>query len=416
MKVLILSTFGNYGGASVCSRRLAEAMSKHNVDVKLACIHKHSNSIAQSVFDKPRLASLYAWILFCLERLIVLFSIVKQKYLYKFSSSAYGINILNSTLVKEADIIHLHWVNFGFLSIESIAKLAKQKPVIWTLHDMWAFTGGCHYALECSNYKALCSNCFYLRNDKIAESIQAKKVTYWKEININIAATSRWLAQCAKQSTIFNNREIDVLSTPIDTDLFRPKSNRDALLLTYGLERDKYYILIGAVDLTDERKGMLYLFDAITEAKHHTLDIHILTFGQLPKNALQQHAHTSFGSISDQEMLVDIYNLADVFILTSVQDNLPNTVMEALSCGVPVVAFDCGGVNDMVEHKVNGYLAENRNVNDLASGLHYFHDNKVRSKAGQNAREKVLNTYSEDALVRQHVETYEQIISNYHSK
>lgn len=412
MKVLILSTFGSFGGASVCSRRLAEAMERHGVEVKLASIHKYHNTIAQPISERPRLTSLYAWWLFCLERLVVLFSISKLKYLYKFSSSSFGVNILQNPLIQEADIIHLHWVNFGFLSIENIAELARSKPIVWTLHDMWAFTGGCHYALQCSNYKELCNDCFYLRNTSLAKKIQAKKERHWQGINMTVVGTSHWLAECAMQSSVFNNKTIGVLSTPIDTNLFKPNSERNSLRQTFGLDKDKFYILVGAVDLADERKGLEYLIDAIEEAQLDLPNLHILTFGLVPEGIFSHIPHTSFGSISDQEKLVEIYNLADIFMLTSIQDNLPNTVMEALSCGVPVVAFDCGGVNDMIDHKINGYLAKNRKAIELIEGIKYFLDKDSRVIAGQSAREKVVNTYSEEIIVNQHLDEYHELLTS----
>ena len=417
MKVVVLSTFGEYGGAAVCAKRLAIALNKHHVSAKLFTIHKYNGSTSFPLLNRSIWNWIYKWWKFIIERLFI-FSQVKSKgYLYKFSSANIGLDILNNPVIQEADIIHLHWINFGFLSIKQIAELSKVKPVIWTMHDMWAFTGGCHYSMTCQEFQQECKGCFYLGDSKLSNQVWSSKMAYWSnEVLFKLAGTSNWLTNEAKKSAVFANYDVAVLPTPIDTSLFVPLEQIDSFK---GLSKKdgEYYVLFGAVDLKDERKGFKYLLSALEILKSYNLNIHLITFGHMEgDNMLSGIKSTAFGSISDLKELNCLYNFADVFVLPSIQDNLPNTVMESMSTGTPVVAFNCGGVVDMIDHKQNGYIAELKNSNDLAEGIAQFQESELNLSASRLARTKVLEKFSEKVVVQKHMQIYNEVILNYNER
>ncbi|WP_421877811.1 glycosyltransferase [Marinoscillum sp.] len=413
MKVLLLSTFGNYGGAAVCSKRLYQALRKQGVDVELGVLHAFDGIESRFLFNSQPIGFLKKWFYFILERLTVLFSIRMNKNLYRFSTGVTGPNLLNNPMIQKADVIHLHWISFGFLTIQQIKELSRIKPVIWTMHDMWAFTGGCHYALGCTMYKQHCDSCFYLKRPELAKQVHAKKMEAWSgDVAFKLVGTSSWIANCASDSTIFHHYEVDTLSTPIDTELFCPLNKTD-LRKKFQLPANKHYLLIGAVDFGDDRKGFKFLKLALEELIERFPNLHLLTFGKINQEFLQSIECTSFGQVSDLRYLNEIYNLADLFVLSSVQDNLPNTVMEAQSCGLPVVAFKSGGVVDMITHKVTGYIAENGNAKDLAEGIAYLLQQDNLRTYANNARQKILDTYSEDIIVEQHLSAYRKLLGNF---
>ena len=408
MKILLLSTFGNYGGAAVCAIRLLKALKKHDVDAELRVLMAYDNQAAKPILYASFINRARIFLDFALDRLKVLFRISDRKYLYKFSTGQAGINLVNNRHVIQADIIHLHWVGFSFTSIRTIQLLSKLKPVIWTFHDMWAFTGGCHYSSDCINFKKVCDDCFYLKDSSLSKKIQEEKLRGWSRDQFKILTTSNWLAEEARSSRIFDKWEVNVLPTPIDTRVFYPLI-KDELRIRYKLADSDYYVLFGAVDLKDERKGFKLLLEAFNILNNRIPNLHLITFGKGDAK-IDRYKVTSFGSVSSHKKLNEIYNLSDIFVLPSIQDNLPNTVMEALSCGVPVVSFNSGGVVDMVEHKQNGYIVDTYNVEELVAGIMYFLSEEIRRRAGVEARKKIDEHFSEGRLIPEYISLYQSAI------
>ncbi len=408
MKILLLSTFGNFGGASVCALRLFEALKKHQVQVDLRVIRAPDDDIAKSIFPVNPLNKLRIFFLFAYERFRVLLNVSHRKYLYKFSIGFTGVDLVNNPHVIDADIVHLHWINFSFVSIQDIHKISLLKPVVWTFHDMWAFTGGCHYALNCKNYETSCDICFYLKGPSLSLSVQQFKIQHLRKNQFKALTTSRWLGSTAKESTVLKGWSVDVLPTPINIEVFKPL-NKTGLRQKYDLNDHDFYVLFGAVDLRDERKGFELLLKAFRELKIRISNLHLLTFGK-SNFANGDFNVTSFGSIASNAKLNEIYNLADVFVLPSLQDNLPNTVMESLSAGTPVVSFNSGGVIDMIDHKQNGYVCESWEPEELAIGIEYFVEESKRKEAGLLARKKIVSEFSEEVLVPKYLQLYENLL------
>lgn len=418
MKVVHVNTTDTIGGAARATFRICDALNEQGVDSKLLVQSKSSDSfqvesIETSNFQKGLTKIRQIYYTMPLRK-------YKQRDRVPFSVANIGVDITQSQSIQEADVIHLQWVNKGFLSIDNIKKLKLlQKPIIWTLHDMWAFTGGCHYSSGCDRYKEQCGACPILKSSNkndITNKIWAKKLKAFDGMDLTIVTCSNWLADCAKESSLFKNFRIEVIPNPIDIDIFKPiekKNAREILNVSSG----KFLLLFGAMDATsDERKGFKYLVECLTalhEKYPETSEkIELLVFGSsYAKDINDLPFSTKFiGRLYDDYSLSLCYNAADVFIAPSLQDNLPNTVMESLSCGTPVVAFNIGGMPDMIDHKVTGFLAREKESNDLAEGIHWLLEEEEIKILNEAARKKVLDNYRNEIVAKQYLELYKELM------
>ena len=314
------------------------------------------------------------------------------------------------------DIVNLHWVSFGYLRLETIARI--KSPIVWTLHDMWALTGGCHYSGSCDGYKFSCGKCPALGSDKnwdLSRWVWQRKSRLWRDQDITIVTPSHWLAKCAKNSSLFQGSRIEVIPNGLDTAKYRP-ANREAARQWLGLPSDKKLLLFGAVNaLSDSRKGFDLLKQALTKLSQSEWGdrIELLVFGsdnpaELADLPLKSHC---IGKLNDDISLSLIYAVADAFIAPSREDNLPNTVMEALACGTPCIAFDIGGMADMIEHEKNGYLAKPFETEDLAKGVTWVLGDEARHQAlSQQAREKVETEFSSEKQAKRYLSLFKDLI------
>jgi glycosyltransferase involved in cell wall biosynthesis len=277
-------------------------------------------------------------------------------------------------MIKEInpDIVHLHWINGGMIKIEDLAKI--DKPIVWSLHDMWAFTGGCHYDEECGRYKEKCVKCKVLGSEKendLSKKVFKRKEKNYKNLDLTVVGLSKWLNECSKESTLLKDKKHVNLPNPIDTNIFKPFDKEKSREL-WNLPKDKKLVLFGAMNPTgDPRKGFKELSEALKllEIK----DVEFVVFGSsAPKNPPKFKFKTHYvGRLNDDIGLVTLYSAVDVMIVPSLQENLSNAIMESLSCATPVVAFDIGGNSDMIEHKKTGYLVKPFEAQDLANGIEW---------------------------------------------
>lgn len=406
MKVLHIVNADVRGGAPKAALAINKALQSIGVDSKMLVQRKFSNDESVSSLNNNFINSQKTNFRMLLDLLEMKFYTRTEKG--RFSFASIGTNISKHKLVKEADIIHLHWINEGYLSLNSLLHLAElNKPIVWTLHDMWAFTGGCHYSGKCKKYESHCSNCQYLENSSDNDSskkIQLKKDEIYKSMNLSIVACSNWMSNCAKKSTLLKNSPINVIPNPIDLNIYKP-NNKFSARKILNLPIDKTLILFGTLNVKEERKGFNQLAEALNQLLHfHPLiknEVELLIYGtakpgELNKLPLKVY---NLGRITNEYNLVNCYNAADVFVAPSIEDNLPNTVMESLACGIPVVAFNIGGIPDMIEHKINGYLANPFNTEDLANGIYWITENKERkSELIKRCREKVIENFGGDII------------------
>jgi glycosyltransferase involved in cell wall biosynthesis len=420
MKVTLINTTDAGGGAPVACMRLLKALQLKQVDVKLQVQDKKTNEPRVDSISDSRVGKLKAKFNFFYERLPFIWFRAKDRSVrFAFSTADAGTDISKQPDILNADVLHLHWTNGGYLSINNLKQLLKTgKPVLWTLHDMWTFTGGCHYSGDCDHFTHQCGNCWMLR-DPYDEDISFKgwmrKIDMYKAAkNVVFVTCSHWLADVARTSSLLKDFRIETIPNPIDTEIFSAK-DKVASRAKWQINPKSKIILFGAANIMDRRKGITYLVDALNDLKSNYAgieDVEIVIFG---KNKSFNVSSLPFkvyeaGIISSQSDIAELYSLADVYVSPTTEDNLPNTIMEALSCATPVVAFNIGGIPDMVEHLQNGYLAEFKSVEDFAAGIHYVLDPSRKEFLSANAREKVLNTFTNHKVAEQYMEVYQSIL------
>ena len=320
------------------------------------------------------------------------------------------------------DVVHMHWISGGLLYLPALRKL--RVPVAWTLHDMWAFTGGCHYDNECGKHQRLCGSCPVLGSTHsfdLSYRGWKRKESAYRDTPLTFISPSNWLKDVARSSALLAHSTIHVIPNGIDTSIYRPISKslaRERL----GLPAKGKLILFGAANAAkDVRKGMEYLEKAIRVVSGAWLGCEIAAaiFGVAPSDAMPELGMKIYypGILKDEGRLAELYSAADVFVAPSLQENLSNTVMEALSCGTPCVAFDVGGMRDMVEHEGNGYLARPRDADDLAAGIRWVLEDEERVRAlCVRAREKVVSQFDAKVIARRHVSLYEEILESVGAK
>ena len=316
-----------------------------------------------------------------------------------------------------ADVIHLHWIANGFIRIESLGSL-RGRPIVWTLHDSWAFTGGCHVPYECTRYIESCGKCPVLgsgTNYDISRWVWRRKAKVLKELNITIVTPSRWMGECARRSSLFKGMRVEVIPNGINIDTYKPLNQdfcREALLLP----KDKKIILFGAMYSTsDKNKGFDYLVSAfrrIAKTSYQNDVIAVVLGASEPKEKIDFGLEVRFlGHLYDDTSMAVAYSAADVFVAPSIQENLSNMVLEAMACGVPCVAFDIGGMPDMIEHQRTGYLAQAYKVEDLEKGILWAVDNNERRSDLSNAcRLKVVEGFSDIKTAKQYSALYDELI------
>lgn len=306
-----------------------------------------------------------------------------------FSCSFIGSDIRKHPMVMEADLIYVHWVLGGFLSIKNLEQLGRLgKPMIIIMHDMWTITGGCSHSFDCQKFLTHCHNCPILPGDRIKDlsyrQFEEKRRFYEKYDHLFFVAPSIWLYNLAQKAALTRDKPIFHIPNVIDTAIFKPFDKNVAKKIL-NLEEKDFVIAFGANWIDSPYKGWKYLLNALQRLKEKNFnrEIQILVFGSGTddriKNAIPFKVKF-MGFVKDDYATNLIYNASDVFVVPSVADNLPTTILESLSCGTPVVGFSTGGIPDMIDHKVNGYLARQRDADDLADGIAYVMENNLEGQ------------------------------------
>jgi len=417
MRITIVNTSDSRGGAAIAALRLFNSLIKVLPDTKMLVREKLTQTPGIIGLSNTGFKRIKNQFYFLFERLSFMPRAKSKDFWFAFSPANIGQSITDIPEIKEADIIHLHWIHMGFLSIKDIRNLVKTgKPIVWSLHDMWAFTGGCHYAGSCTNFMKACGNCAFLSmpsNKDFSYRIHKKKMKLFESANINFIAVSNWMAENAKKSSLIGNSSITVLPNPIDTEIYKP-ANKIAIREELGLPKDRFLVLSGAANLKDKRKGFAFLVDALSQIAENRPGISdkygLISFGKSSDVELNAIPVYPQSYLKDDKDIAKLYQAADVFVLPTLEDNLPSTVMEALSCGTPVVAFNTGGIPDMVEHKINGYLAELRNVDDLITGIEWIENHPEIEQIRNNGRQKVLQNFSMEVVTEKYVSFYKDLL------
>ncbi|WP_426293046.1 glycosyltransferase family 4 protein [Dyadobacter endophyticus] len=411
--VLQLSTFHWEGGAGVAAARLHQALLHAGVDSHLMVSQISRPGPQTTAWADSPWKSKKAWGNFVLERLSFLPYEKDKSVRFAFSPATAGADITDHPLVKQASIIHLHWINFGFLSLKSLEKLfALGKPIVWTLHDMWTFTGGCHYNRGCERYLSHCCYCPYLKKPgeyDIAFAQFEKKLALYQNTPLTLISPSRWLDDLVQKAVLTSGKPSQAIPNCIDTDFFKP-GNRAEARKALGLPADKKLLLFAGANTQDPRKGFTYFQEAMRAPGLADAEVMILGKGKAENFAhLPVKAHF-LGKISDANQMVQAYNAADVLIVPSLEDNLPNTIMEAMACGTPAVGFDTGGIPEMIGHLESGFIALSKSASSLSEGIMWVLKHNADGTVSENARNKVLQLYSEEVIARQYSKLYDSLL------
>ncbi|WP_104763204.1 glycosyltransferase [Helicobacter aurati] len=331
----------------------------------------------------------------------------------------------NQSLLRQIEsfapsIIHLHWIEGGFINIHNLASLTK--PMLWSLHDENAYTGGCHYVAQgCEGARNGCRICPLFSNathtHKTHKSFSRdisyltftnKQKTYNK-LNLTINGLSSWIAKRAKESLLLNNKTIINLPNPIDTDFYKPLSQTFAKQ-ALGIKSDKILLAFGAIGGSSVRRKGFFQLKTALKMLNNKEKYELLVFGGESEN-IDGIQMTNLGVIHDEVALVLLYNACDIFIQPSLAENLSNAIMESLSCGTAVVAFDIGGNGDMIQHKQNGYLAKPLDTQDLKNGIEWLANRNVSESQNiaKNARDSIIEKFSYDIVASQYITIYKQL-------
>jgi glycosyltransferase involved in cell wall biosynthesis len=411
MRVLQLSMHEN-SGAGKAALRLHNGLIQDNLDSVVMVLQKSSD--LPSVVLPNKWNKLYKRI----QPLVV------DKFISQLGShqdDTFSINFTPSSIDRDIkkikpDLINLHWIGWEFLRIEDFRKLGV--PLVWTLHDMWAFTGGCHYSGGCDRYTKSCGTCPQLNSNTdrdLSRWVWQRKHQAWKDLDLTIVTPSRWLAACARASTLCQDLRIEVIPNGLDIQKYQPIDKKQARKLI-GLPQDGHIILFGAVGATSSpRKGFQFLKPALQKlCEDPDLDrVELVIFGSSqPLNPPDLGFKVNYlGRLNDDIALALVYAAADVFVAPSVEDNLPNTVIEALACGTPCVSFRIGGMSDPIEHQQNGYLAQPFDTDDLARGIAWvLGDPQRHQKLCDRAREKVEQEFTSELQAHRYTALYQNLV------
>lgn len=425
LKILSVCTSDTSGGAARAAKRIHDGINSLNAGITSEMFVKYKHS------SDPYVHSLDEFtpnnIIFKVSDYIA--SKVKNKvqhyrwnkYPYReriFMSDMRGMSIHGALQKLDYDVLHLHWLNQRFIKLEDLIGL--NKPIVWTLHDSWPFCGVCHYFFECKGYKIKCGKCPFLHSDVIndlSHRVWKKKSEIYKHLKLHVVTPSKWLGECAKESSLLGQFPLTVIPNCVDTNVFHSiPLNKFSPVWKRFLEkwREKRFLLYGAMNAaTDKIKGFSNLLSALKILeKQNKADFELIVFGA-NKSDLSFDLNIPIhyvGTITDTKELVELYNLADVMVVPSLTENLSCTIMESLSCATPVCCFNIGGNSDMVMHKENGYLAKEKDDEDLANGIVWCLENNKDNILGCKGRESVIDRFAVDVIAKQYIDLYKNII------
>lgn len=410
MRVLIVNAYDNMGGAARASYRLHQSLLDKGIESTMLVQNKFGDDFNVESYTKSTFQNFFEKIRSILDDFPV--KIYRNRTKTLFSPSWIGFNnVVEKINLINPDIVHLHWISNAMIKIEDLARI--KAPIVWTLHDNWAFTGGCHIMWECEKFKKECGSCPRLGSKKVKDLSRSvfnrKKRTYNKLPNMVIVGLSRWITNCTKESSLLKNHEIVNIPNPIDTNVFKPLDTKHARSL-WNLPTDKKLVLFGAMSATsDVNKGFRELVQSLDLLNDENIEF--VVFGSSePKEKQPFKLKTHYlGHLHDDVSLVSLYSAVDLMVVPSLQETLPQTASEAMACGTPVVAFGHTGLLDIVEHKRTGYLAKPFQEQDLASGIEWVLNCNNYDSLSFNAREKIVKEFDSSIIASRYIELYEKV-------
>ncbi|MCE7979653.1 MAG: glycosyltransferase [Caldilinea sp. CFX5] len=419
MKIVHVSTSDNIGGAARAAYRLHQGLHQLGCNTLMF--------VARRTLDNSTISSFQPLsdLLSHMQRTLRRQKIVRDLNRYSKSRSNFAELFSDERTqhvkgffaqIPNTDVINLHWIN-RFVDLQAfLTNVPTSTKLIWTLHDMNTFTGGCHYDYGCGKYTQQCGACPQLgsnqQRDLSFQILQRKRKAY-QGLNPNrfqLVAPSRWMAQQVKRSTLMGHYPVHTIPYGLNVAEFAPME-RDQARAELGLPQDAKIILFVAYEITDQRKGLDLLSAALNGMTDYK-DLHLVSLGKGKLCFDLGIPHTAFSSVEDDRRMAMIYSAADIFVITSRQDNLPNTVMESMACGTPVVGFDVGGIPDMIRPGKTGLLAPVGHVQSLRDAIATLLDNQdLRSAMAVNCRCIAVEEYALEVQASRYVALYQSMLS-----
>ncbi len=429
VRVTMFSTTDN-GGAAIAALRLQEAL--HTIDVKSHMYVAHQQFFQNRVHvipSQPTPAgggisidghqaekSVRKELIGCKQKLSQMMKQYPQRPQGSeyFSIPGQCIPLESVPFLEDTDIIHLHWVA-GMLDPSLCLEYLRGKKIVWTLHDMNAFTGGCHYSNGCRKFEKMCGACPELGSTQkrdLAFNTWRARMTAYRELDIHVVTPSVWLAEEVKKSALLGRFPVHHIPYAQPLHVFRPLQ-RDLIRQQLGLESEHLALMFASQSLTNTRKGGGYLVRLLQTLANTALKEKIVVF-MLGNSAAPEFTNTGItvkclGHVDDREQMATIYNAADAVLVPSLEDNQPNVICEALACGTPVVAFANGGIGEMIRHEETGYLAASQNVEQLLQGILWAYAQSTKPFTRRLCRAYALEQFSLTKGAQRYAELYESI-------
>jgi len=425
LKVAHVSTSVAHGGAAIAAARLHRALLAQGVDSTMVFRYGPPTTLHGAIVESAQTD----------QAMWMIAEAVQQSYVDAnrsalsntlFTLDYIGIPIHSHPVLAGVDVVNLHWTSL-FQSVESLSGLLRTDiPVVWTMHDMWPFTGGCHYAAGCEGFTTTCSRCPQLGGDpaRAAEARLRDKIRAFATARrLVVVSPSAWLAEQARRSAVFCSTRIEVIPNSVDPAIFKPLS-RDALRSRFGIPRDAVCIAFGSVDRAERRKGFVELLAALSSLKNllsssgaaaANPNIRLLSFGK-PSEGENDWCFPlhDMKELSGDPAMAEAYACADIFLIPSLEDNLPNTVLEAMSCGVPVAGFATGGIAEAVISEETGLLAKTGDYQELARNLfRLVCDADLRRRLGAAGRTRTKRLYSPSTQAQAYIDLYHELVEHF---
>jgi len=388
MRILQLSSYDTRYGAAIAARRLHEALLAGGEQCDFLVYEK------QGHFPRTELA--YSGLAKIMARVRRRLDYLPLHYYRPRSTSYFSPNWMPSNLPRRIDdftpnVVHMHWCQSNFVPTVTLPRVGH--PLVWTLHDMWAFTGGCHYSDNCQRYLGECGACPILnstRENDLSHWLWKQKRNTYKTLrkSLQIVCPSNWMAGLARKAPLLEGIPVHAVPNPIGTHIFKP-ADKIAARRQFGLPEQGHLMLMGTAASYDPRKGFDLLDETVQRyaSQADTPALGLVILGHkgyavtTTPGKLQIH-HLDF--VSDEAHLAALYNAVDLVALPSREENLSNMLAEALCCGTPCLAFAIGGNGDLISHQSNGYLAQPFDTSDMSAGVNW-----ILKKLGTNARESI---------------------------
>ncbi|MBR1889676.1 MAG: glycosyltransferase [Alloprevotella sp.] len=416
MKILHINTSELTGGAAIAAHRLMEAQNAIGLQAEMLVRDAETSDAHVHALTAQR----RMWLKFVGERLDIVLRNRSRANLWQIDTGFFGADLTRTALFADTDILHLHWINQGMLSLRGLERILRSgKPVVWTLHDMWPVTGICHHADGCRKFESACHTCPLLHRrglHDLASQVFARKQEIYREGRLALVACSDWLAGEARASALSKGLRVESITNPIDTTYFTP-ADKVAARRELGLPQDMPLLLFVAQKVTNPAKGFQFLAEAIdrliASGAFTRETIGVVPVGMESEQAAQMLSCKSFPQpySSDLSRTRSLYRAADLLVMPTLMDNLPNTIAEASACGLPTIGFRIGGLPQMIDDGRTGYLCSYCSAEHLASLIQQALTSDRRDEMGRFARQKAEEMFAQERVAQRYQALYESLLN-----